>query len=59
MRLEILQPVAGRRWAYPAGVHDVPEEIAQLLLDAGHARKVSKGGKKKAEVKDERSHDVE
>jgi len=47
MKLEVFQPVAGRRWAYPAGVHEVPEEIAKLLLDAGHAKKVSKGGGKK------------
>lgn len=46
MTIEVMQPVAGRRWAYPAGVHDVPEEIAKQLLDAGTAKKV-KGTKKK------------
>ncbi|MFP4066224.1 MAG: hypothetical protein ACLFS5_01865 [Spirochaetaceae bacterium] len=57
MKLRIFQPVAGRRWAYPAGVHDVPDEIAKKLLDAGHAEKVSKGGggykKPKAESSEE------
>lgn len=47
MKIEVFQPVAGRRWAYPAGVHDVPEEIAKQLLDAGTAKKVSKSAKKK------------
>ena len=46
MKLRVFQPVAGRRWAYPAGVHEVPEEIAKKLLDAGHAEKVSKAKKK-------------
>lgn len=59
MKLEIFQPVAGRRWAYPAGVHEVPEEIAKLLLDAGHAKKVSKGSKKKEPVTDGGSDDME
>jgi hypothetical protein len=53
MRVEIFEPVAGRRWAYPAGVHDVPEEIARKLVDAGHARKIEKPKARKTTKKDD------
>lgn len=60
MKVEVFRSVAGRRWSYPPGVHEVPEDIAQMLLDAGQAKKVSKGGgKKKQEPVNGGSDDVE
>lgn len=59
MKLRIFQPVAGRRWSYPAGIYEVPEEIAKKLLDAGHAEKVSKGGRPKKEPVDGGSDELE
>lgn len=58
MKVEVLQPVAGRRWAYPAGVHDVPDDIAKRLVDAGTAKKV-RGGKSEDTGGSRKSYDKE
>lgn len=59
MLVDVKVAVAGRRFAYRRGRYDVPEEIAKKLLDAGHAEKVSKGGRPKKEPIDGGSDDLE
>jgi len=47
MKIEILNSVAGVRFAYPRGVFDVPKERAEMLIRAGHAKSKSQPRKKK------------
>ncbi len=39
MKIELLKAVAGKGFFYPPGEHDVPKEIAEDLVKAGHAKK--------------------
>lgn len=50
MRIEVVTSVAGnltgRRFSFPPGVHDdVPDDIGEMLVKAGHAKK-AKGRKR-------------
>lgn len=44
MQLDVKVPVAGKhgglRFAFPVGRHEVPDEVAAMLIKAGHAEKV-------------------
>lgn len=59
MKIEVFSSVAGRRWSYPPGVHDVPDERAKKLVDAGLAKRVNKPGPKKKEPVNGGSDDLE
>jgi hypothetical protein len=41
MIIDINTSVAGKKFSYPPGVHNVPDEIAKMLIKAGHAKKRS------------------
>lgn len=50
MKIEVLVTVAGKGYVYPPGEYEVKDEIGEMLVKAGHARKKasrSSGSKKK------------
>jgi hypothetical protein len=59
MLIDVKVAVAGKRFAYRPGRHDVPKEVAEDLVRAGHAEKVSKGGRPKKEPVDGGSDELE
>lgn len=37
MLVTIKSSVAGKGFSFPRGTHEVPDEIAEMLIEAGHA----------------------
>lgn len=48
MTVNVLKTVAGRDFTYRPGEQDVPDDIAEMLLKAGHAEKVKRGKRGKS-----------
>lgn len=48
MMIEVKKTVAGRGFSYRPGPHDVPKELAEDLIRAGHAEKVKGRDRKKS-----------
>lgn len=53
MLVKLKSAVAGRRFAYRPGVHDVPDNLAKKLIDSGQAEKVeTRGRPRKTSISD-------